>query len=98
MKLDGMKCFYCAGRNTHAYQLEKATLWDDKLYESMEKQFGENRLVSNSCENVIYRCICGDCGQHFSAMVKLKIEINEIILMETTGELIALKENSEELI
>lgn len=91
MKLDGMKCFYCGKTNTHAYQLEKATLWDDEFYKVIEKEFGENRLFSGSCENVIYRCKCKDCGKSFSTMVKLKVEIEDMISMENTGELMGLK-------
>ena len=94
MKLDGMKCIYCGSEKTHAYQLEKATLWDDEFYKAMEKEFGENRLLSGSCENAIYRCNCNDCGKYFSSMVKLKVEVTEVISMENTGELMSLKINS----
>lgn len=91
MKLDGMKCYYCGKSNTHAYQLEKATLWDDSFYKVMEKEFGEDQLLYSSCESAVYRCKCADCGKSFSTMVKLNVEVTDIISMETTDELMSLK-------
>lgn len=95
MKLDGMKCHYCGKSNTHAYQLEKASLYDDGFYKVMEKEFGENRLLSGSCENAIFRCKCNDCGKFFSTMVKLKVEVGDMISMKTTEELMQLKVNKQ---
>lgn len=95
MKLDGMKCPYCSGKNTHAYQMEKAVLWDDSFYKTMEKEFGENRFLYSSCENAIYRCKCNDCERYFSSMVKMNVEVTEIISMENTNELMSLKMRQE---
>ena len=92
MKLDGMKCIYCGSTNTHAYQMERATLWDDDFYESMRKEFGENGvLLSGNCDNVIYRCRCNECEKHFSSMTKLKVEVEEVISMENTEELMRIR-------
>ena len=68
MKLDGMKCPYCGKLNTHAYQVDEVCIWDDKFYECMKKEFGENRLKSGSSDNVIYRCYCNECEKYFNIL------------------------------
>ena len=91
MKLDGMKCPYCGKVNTHAYKVDKVCIWDDEFYECMKKEFGENRLKSGSSDNVIYRCHCNECEKYFSAMVEMEISVKNIVLMDSTSELLGLK-------
>lgn len=92
MKLDGMKCPHCGSNNTHAWQIEKASLWDDGFYKTMKVEF-ENPLLSSSTENVVYKCVCNDCKKHFGAMVILDVKVKGTICKVTTEEIMQLKES-----
>lgn len=93
MRLEGIECPYCGDTNTRAYQTEKVCIWDNKFYECMKKEFGENQLKSNASDNIIYRCKCDNCEKHFSSMIEMNISVKNIISKESISELMNLKVN-----
>ena len=90
MKLDGMKCPHCGSKNTHAYQCERAGLWDDSTYDVLRKEFGDNRFLFGSTESVIYKCKCQDCKKHFASIALLEVKVREIISKETLRDVMGL--------
>lgn len=90
MKLDGMKCPHCGSNNTYALRYERAGIWDDETYKALGKEFGENRLLSGSTDNMIYECKCDDCEKHFAAMAILEVKVKKMISRKTMGEVMGL--------
>lgn len=91
MKLDGMKCPNCGSENTHAWKIERTSIWDDSTYEFFQKEFGEGRILSGSTENVIYTCKCNGCEKHFSSMAILDVKIKKMITRKNIEEIEWLK-------
>lgn len=91
MKLDGMKCPYCGNRNTRAWKIDNAGIRDDSAYELQEKEFGENRILFGSTDNIIYDCVCDDCGKYFSTMALLEVKTKKTITRKRIEELMGLK-------
>lgn len=95
MKLDNVKCPYCGGENTHAYQLENCNIWDDGFYSSMKNEYKGNLLRVYSGDNVIYNYTCESCEKHFSAIVEIDATVKNVITKENAVELMNLTVNSE---
>lgn len=91
MKLDGMKCPHCGSSNTYAWNIERASIWDDRTYAVLRKEFGEDIPLSGSVENVIYTCKCNGCEKHFSSMAILDVKIKKMITRKNIEEIEWLK-------
>lgn len=46
MKYEGVVCPKCGSGDMHVYQIKKASLFEDSLYETLDKEFGEDKLLS----------------------------------------------------
>lgn len=91
MKLDGMKCPHCGSYNTYTWHFESASIHDDSIYEAQEKESVENRMLSKSADNVVYRCKCADCGKYFASMALLEVKTKKVISRETLEDVMSLK-------
>jgi hypothetical protein len=87
MKLnEKLECPFCGSKNTHAHQYTDVTIWDDKNHEALNNAYPNyNKL---NCDTITYKCKCDEnnCEKHFIVKVKLKCEIEDIIVAKDVLE------------
>lgn len=88
MKLEGLiKCPFCGSENTHAYQRTDVTIWDDEFHKILNEGYpNDNKL---NCDTITYKCKCNEenCNKSFIAKLKLKCEIENIIVVKNESDL-----------
>lgn len=92
MKLnEKLKCPVCGKMDAHMFGVSQVSLFDDSVYEGIEKEFGANIPVTSLMHSVIYECKCDTCGNYFNALVTLDVQIKDVICVNTLEDAIRLK-------
>lgn len=94
--LSKLTCPVCKSNTGYAFQLERANIFDDKIYETMLSQFGNGALLSGSTDNITYHCKCRTCGNTFRVMAEVDVSIKRTTSY-TTEELCVTRQELETL-
>lgn len=91
MKYEGVVCPKCGSGDMHVFQIKKASLFEDSLYETLDKEFGEDKLLVGSCDGIVAQCVCHSCSSHYSVFAKLKVQVEGVITRKEYSDVICLK-------
>ncbi len=94
MKLKGtIRCPYCGeNTNTRTIAALRTHLWDDEEVKEFKSYFKEEIPITDTCDNVVYKCKCENCNKYFSALITFKnIEVDLAISSDDTFNLLHLK-------
>lgn len=86
MKLDNIiECPRCKNKKAHAYKRIDVTIWDDEFHKMLNDEYPENNKLN--CDTITYKCKCDYCDNYFVAKLKLKCEIDDIIIVNNENDL-----------
>lgn len=88
MKLKGViKCPFCGSEKTYVYQHIKVDLWDDDFNKMLNEEYPKDDKLH--CDEITYKCKCEEenCNKYFTASLKLKCEVEDVITYKNEDEL-----------